>query len=221
MSTPTLGRAGATSTASFPLSRLPASAARGGWRVQTTLETLTMAKGTDKVRGGEAEVHEIAEAASVAFAVLVLTAACFPEVGHGGQLRIQWATCEHVSVLPWCLREVNVTYPHTSDRLSYQRPLGPQSPTRSARRRFQSDGPPHCRIPSARMTVNTEQTVQKVYEDSHGAPRGAQTSLAHSKGPRTPRQSPPAAPSRSCCILGRARGYGRRWVGGSSVKRQA
>ena len=84
MSAPTLGRAGATSTASFPLSRLPASAARGGWRVQTTLETLTMAKGTDKVRGGEAEVHEIAEATAVTFTIFILTTASFAEIGDRG-----------------------------------------------------------------------------------------------------------------------------------------
>ena len=80
MSTPTPRRAGATSTASFPLPRLPTSTTRRGWRVQTTLQTLAMAKGTDEVRGREAKVHEVAEAAPIAFAVLVLTTARFPEV---------------------------------------------------------------------------------------------------------------------------------------------
>ena len=35
-----------------------------------------------KLLGGDAQVHKIAEPAAVAFTVLVLSAAGFPEVGH-------------------------------------------------------------------------------------------------------------------------------------------
>ena len=102
-------------------------------------------------------MHEVAEAAPIAFAVLVLTTAGLTEVGHGGQFRIERATCEHVSASPSCRRGVNVTYLRTSDRSSCQRPLALRSPTRTARRRFQSGGPPHCRIPFSPVTVNTAQ----------------------------------------------------------------
>lgn len=50
--------------------------------METAFQSLPMPEGTDEVWGSEAEMHEIAEAAAVAFSVLVLTTARFTEVCH-------------------------------------------------------------------------------------------------------------------------------------------
>lgn len=77
-----LGRAGAPPATALPLRRLPATASSRGGGVETAFQSLPMPKGTDEVWGSEAEMHEIAEAAAVAFSVLVLTTARFTEVCH-------------------------------------------------------------------------------------------------------------------------------------------
>ena len=57
-----------------------------------------MTQGADKFRGSESEMHEIAEATSVAFTILVLTAACFTKIGYGRQLRVERATCDAIGL---------------------------------------------------------------------------------------------------------------------------
>jgi hypothetical protein len=62
-------------------------------------------------------MHKVAEAASVAFSILVLATAGFAEVGDGGEFSVEWAACgiKNISILN---RKVSWdgTYLHTSDR---------------------------------------------------------------------------------------------------------
>lgn len=56
--------------------------------MQSTLEFLTVAEGAYEVLRREPEVHEVAEATAVAFAVFILSAARFAEVGHRRQFSV-------------------------------------------------------------------------------------------------------------------------------------
>jgi hypothetical protein len=38
-------------------------------------------------------MHEIAEAASIAFPVLILATASLTEIGYGGELCVEWPAC--------------------------------------------------------------------------------------------------------------------------------
>ena len=80
------------------LARFPASAASGLLRVEPPLEPLAVAEGTHQLWGREPQMHEIAEATSVAFTILVLTAACFTKIGYGRQLRVERATCDAIGL---------------------------------------------------------------------------------------------------------------------------
>lgn len=89
---PTPRGARAPAPATLPLGGLPAAAARlylG--RIEAALEALAGAQGGNEVFRREAQMHEVAEAAAVALAVLVLAAARLAEVGDGGELGVKWS----------------------------------------------------------------------------------------------------------------------------------
>lgn len=94
-------------------------------------------------------MHKIAETSSVAFAILILSAACFAKICHWRQLGVEWSAC---SIMPgyslgWRKETEGVAYLHTNVRSNYRQLLVLPSPTRISHRHSQLNGHPHCRTP--------------------------------------------------------------------------
>jgi hypothetical protein len=161
-------------------------------------------------------MHEVAEASSIAFAILVLTTAGLSEISHRRQFSIKWSTCRNgpISRAHEDVKRKS-TYLHTSVRSSCQQRLVLLSPTRTAHKHFQSNGRRHCHTPCIENTDFSNQRTQAQLEtNSHAIPTNAQTSTAHSIGPHTLHQIPLVVPSPSTCIRDRGLGCDTRWEGG-------